>query len=207
MDIIVKSKNCDVSSKVKEEAREKVAHATRIYDRLLGVEMVFSEEHNPRIAAPAVVELTGRTKGHHIRAEGSAEDHRGATDIAMARFERQLRRYKTRLVDRKNGRTRSGPVPTGNGQLVPTWSAPPAAEEDTAPRIVRTKQFTMTPMLPEDAALQLEMLDHEFFVFANALTGECNVVYRRKDGELGLIEAMPEGAAEDDAARRPVAAV
>jgi putative sigma-54 modulation protein len=200
VDIIVKSKNCDVPAKVKEEALEKVAHATRIYDRLLGVELVFSEEHNPRIAAPAVVELTGRTKGHHIRAEGSAGDHRGATDIAMAKFERQLRRYKTRLVDRKNGRKRSTPAPVGDGQLTSTSSAtlrsaPAAPQDDDAPRIVRTKQFVLSPMLPEDAALQLEMLDHEFFVFANAATGDCNVIYRRKDGQLGLIEAVAEATA------------
>ncbi len=190
VDIIVKSKNCDVPAKVKEEALEKVNHATRIYDRLLGVEMVFSEEHNPRIAEPAVVELTGRTKGHHIRAEGSAEDHRGATDIAMAKFERQLRRYKTRLVDRKNGRLRSAPLPTGDGKLVPTASTAVVEEVDVAPIIVRTKQFFMSPMSPEDAALQLEMLGHEFFLFSNADTGNCNVVYRRRDGELGLIEAI-----------------
>lgn len=187
MDIIVKSKNCDVPAKVKDEAMERVARATRFYDRLLGVEMVFSEEQNPRIAEPAVVELTARTKGHHIRAEGAAGDHRGATDVAMARFERQLRRYKTRLVDRNRGRGRaSAPsVPVANGPL----PAPAEeAEDDAAPRIVRTKRFDLRPMLPEDAAFQLELLGHDFFVFTNAATGACNVLYRRKDGDLGLIE-------------------
>jgi putative sigma-54 modulation protein len=189
VDIIVKSKNCDVPSKLKDEAIDKVTHATRFYDRLLGVEMVFSAEPNPRIAQPAVVELTGRTKGHHIRAEGTAVDHRAAMDIAMGRFERQLRRYKQRLIDRKHGRGRGGPSSNGDGRLV-GGAAPADPEGDRAPVIVRTKRFTLSPMLPEDAALQLELLGHEFYVFSNAFTGNCNVVYRRRDGELGLIETL-----------------
>jgi putative sigma-54 modulation protein len=199
VDIIVKSKNCDVPSKVKEEAVERVEHATRIFDRLLGVEMVFSEEHNPRIAERAVLELTARTKGHHIRAEGAAADHRAATDVALARFERQLRRYKTRLEDRNRGRGRSA-APAGNGNgaaLQQPVGGAPAAEEDEAPRIVRTKRFRLSPMLPEDAALQLELLGHDFFVFSNAASGACSVVYRRRDGDLGLIEALDD---EDDSA-------
>jgi putative sigma-54 modulation protein len=191
VDIIVKSKNCDVPGRVKDEAVERIGHATRFFDRLLGVEMVFSEEHNPRISEPAVVELTARTKGHHIRAEGSGADHRGATDVAIARFERQLRRYKTRLEDRNRGRGRAAaPTPPANGQLTGLGAPPPESEEDAAPRIVRTKRFELSPMLPEDAALQLELLGHDFFVFSNAGTGACSVVYRRRDGELGLIEAV-----------------
>jgi putative sigma-54 modulation protein len=61
-------------------------------------------------------------------------------------------------------------------------------EEAIGPRIVRTKQFQMKPMSPEEAALQMDLLDHAFFVFTNAVTGEINVVYRRRDGNYGLIE-------------------
>lgn len=188
MDIIVKSKNCDVPARVKDEAVDRVTHATRIFDRLLGVEVVFSEEQNPRIADRAVLELTARTKGHHIRAEGAAGDHREATDIAIARFERQLRRYKTRLEDRNRGRGRAVPA-AGNGAAAALVTSP-TEDEDAAPRIVRTKRFELSPMLPEDAALQLELLGHDFYVFSNAGTGACSVVYRRRDGELGLIEAV-----------------
>ncbi|MDP9405410.1 MAG: ribosome-associated translation inhibitor RaiA, partial [Actinomycetota bacterium] len=94
MDIIVKAKNCEVASRLKDDVVTKVTHATRFFDRLVAVEVVFSEEHNPRIAEPAVVEVTARTKGHHIRAEGCAADHRGAVDVAVTRFQRQLARYK-----------------------------------------------------------------------------------------------------------------
>ncbi|MGH8934570.1 MAG: ribosome hibernation-promoting factor, HPF/YfiA family [Egibacteraceae bacterium] len=188
MDIIVKAKNCEVPVRLKEDAVSKVAHATRFYDRVQDIEMVFSEDHNPRIAEPAHVELTARTKRHLIRALGSAGDHRGAVDVAVERFERQLARYKARLIDRSRKRKRQKPVvgyvDNGVGELavVPQDSWP-------SPKIVRTKQFQLAPMLPEDAAVQLELLNHDFFLFTHSETGRCNVVYRRRDGDLGLIEA------------------
>ena len=188
MDIIVKAKNCDVPARLKEDVVAKVEHATRFFDKLTGVEVVFSEEHNPRIAESAVVEVTARTKGHHIRAEGAAADHRGAVDAAVTRFERQLARYKARQVDRTRGRDRSAvaEVAAGNG----TPLAPEADEHGPAPRVVRTKRFELRPMHPEEAALQLELLGHEFFLFTNAGTGACSVVYRRRDGQMGMIEGV-----------------
>ena len=186
MDIIVKAKNCDVPARLKEDVVTKLEHATRFFDKLTGVEVVFSEEHNPRIAESAVVEVTARTKGHHIRAEGAATDHRGAVDAAVNRFERQLARYKARQVSKVRGRDRS---PAAGAAAAPL--APSPSEDDSAqPQIVRTKRFALRPMHPEEAALQLELLGHEFFLFSNAGTGACSVVYRRRDGEMGLIEGV-----------------
>lgn len=129
MDIIVKSKNCEISSRLKDEALQKVTHATRFYDRLLGVEMVFAEDQNPRIAQPAHVEVTARTKGHHIRAEGVGEDLRQAVDDAVAKFERQLARYKARLVDRRRGRAAVAAA-AGNGNGVIATAPATAVEWD-----------------------------------------------------------------------------
>lgn len=202
MDIIVKSKNCEVTNRLKEEAIEKIEHASRFFDRLSSVEVVLREESNPRIAESAVVEVTARARGgparsHHIRAEGCAEDHREAIDIAVARFGRQLSRYKARMVDR---RRKGGPglaQPASNNLLTQGEGSLLTADEDTPDgegwsqsSIVRTKRFELQPMLPDDAALQLEMLGHDFYLFTNVATGACNVVYRRKDGDLGLIEAV-----------------
>ncbi len=190
VDIIVKAKNCDVPARIKEDVVAKVEHATRFFDKLSGVEVVFSEEHNPRIADSAIVEVTARTKGHHIRAEGAATDHRGAVDAAVTRFELQLARYKARQVARARGRDRSAlpDVPASNGSPL----APEADAEVNAPapRIVRTKRFELRPMHAEEAALQLELLGHEFFLFTNAGTGACAVVYRRRDGHMGMIEGV-----------------
>ncbi len=191
VDIIVTAKNCDVPARLKTDALAKVERALRLYDRVVGVEMVFGEEVNPRIAEPASVEVTARTKGHHIRAVGHGADFRGAVDVAIERFETQLRRYKTRLVDRgRRGRTpaaaHAASATNGHG---PT-AAPATAADDLEARIVRRKEFTLHPMLPEDAALQLELLGHDFYLFTHESTGRCAVVYRRRDGDLGLIEAV-----------------
>jgi len=176
MDIVVKA-TCEVPAKVRQDVLDRVTHATRFFDRLHGVEVVLRAESNPRISQPAGVEVTARTKGARIRAEGWAADHSGAADVAVNHFERQLARYKARMVDRAQGR---------DGRAAP----PPAvvAPAPAGPRIVRTKTFALAPMHADEAAVQLELLGHEFFVFTDASTGSCAVVYRRRDGDLGLIQ-------------------
>jgi putative sigma-54 modulation protein len=102
-----------------------------------------------------------------------------AIDRAIDRLEYQLKRYKERHFQR--ARMVSEPVMVGAGQ-------PELEEEEAAPRIVRTKRFPMKPMTPEDAAFEMEALGHDFFVFRNAETEQINVIYRRRDGNYGLIE-------------------
>jgi putative sigma-54 modulation protein len=179
LDVIVKAK-CDVPARVRQDARRRVEHAARFLPRLGTVEVVFGQESNPRIAEPACVEL--RAAG--IRAQGWAADHRGALDVAMTRFERQLTRHKARAVDREHRtHTRtvaaSVPVPVGNG------SRPDARP---GPHIVRRSRFVPAAMLPEEAAAQLELLGQDVVVFTNRTTGGYNVVYRRREGGLGLLE-------------------
>ncbi len=192
MDIILRARNCEVPTKMKEETRRKVEHATRIFDRIMDVEICFSEEHNPRIPNPSSVEITARSKGHTVRAVGAGVDHHEATDEAVARLERQLRRYKTRLVD-KGRRSRTDESRT-TGEM-PVMRSPRSAaaaagadDDDPMPHIVRRKQFELTAMFPEDAVLQLELLGHDFYLFINAGTGQPNVIYRREGGDVGLIE-------------------
>ncbi len=193
MDIILRARNCEVAPKVKDETRRKVEHATRIFDRIIDLEVSFSEEHNPRIPNPASVEITARSKGHTVRAVGAGVDHHEATDEAVARLERQLRRYKTRLVD-KGRRTKAAEEARTTGELAVGRSPRSAAaaagadEEDPMPQIVRRKQHELTAMYPDDAVLQLELLGHDFYLFTNAATGEPNVIYRREGGDVGLIE-------------------
>ncbi|WP_341250393.1 ribosome hibernation-promoting factor, HPF/YfiA family [Euzebya pacifica] len=189
MDITLRARNCEISERVKEEARRKVEHATRFFDRIVDLEVSFAEEHNPRIPNPASVEITARSKKHTVRALGEGQDHHEAIDQAIARFERQLRRYKTRLIDRgRRGRDdarTTGELPkvhrrSSNGQV---------EQDDPSPNIVKRKEFELTAMFPDDAVLQLELLGHDFYLFTNAGTGAPNVVYRRGDGDIGLIEA------------------
>jgi putative sigma-54 modulation protein len=105
-------------------------------------------------------------------------------DRMSDKLERQVKRYRGRQIDRWQGQLKNAPeVPDGSVQPFVVEE-----EEEIETRIVRTKQFQMKPMSEEEAVLQLELLDHDFYVFTSADTGDINVVYRRRDGNYGLIE-------------------
>jgi putative sigma-54 modulation protein len=182
LDVIVKAK-CDVPARVRQEARRRVEHAARFLPRLGTVEVMFGQEANPRIAEPACVEI--RAAG--LRAEGRAGDHREALDVAMTRFERQLTRHKTRTVGRGR-RVRARVTPTPIPALGGNGSRPDAAGAERPPPIVRRDRFVPAAMLPEEAAAQLQLLGQDVVVFTNRATGGYNVVYRRSEGGLGLLE-------------------
>ena len=107
-------------------------------------------------------------------------------DLVEEIIERQLRKYKNKLVAKNQGHPTSA-ASTGSIRKEFIDSEEESPEDDEI-RIVRTKKFGIKPMYPEDACIQMELLGHSFFVFSNAETEEVNVVYKRKDGSFGLIE-------------------
>ena len=180
MIVRVHAKNTSVAGELTELAEEKVAHAGRIFDAGGSVDVAFSTRPNPQKAEDRYkVEITTRTAGHTVRVESSAFDARAALDNAADKFERQLRRLKERLMQRSRKALDKG-----------LNQEPQASEEeiDQAFGIVRTKRFAMRTMTPEEAALQMEMLGHDFFFFLDANSGQHCVLYHRRDGQLGLIE-------------------
>jgi putative sigma-54 modulation protein len=104
---------------------------------------------------------------------------RASIDQLVEKLERQVTRY------RHQGKTRRRKAARANG---PAEEATPVVLDEAEPLIVKIKQFTVNPMTPEDAVLQLELIGHDFFVFRSADSGDINVVYRRRDGNYGLIE-------------------
>ena len=122
--------------------------------------------------------MTIPIKGNTIRAEESSTDMYVSIDLVEEVIERQIRRYRKKLIDKK--------------QSALSFSQAFIEEEDERPeediRIVKTKKFAIKPIDPEEACLQMEMLGHNFYVFLNADTDQVNVVYRRKNGTYGLIE-------------------
>ena len=118
------------------------------------------------------IEVTIPVKGNTIRAEESSTDMYVSIDLVEEIIERQIRRYKKKLIDKK--------------QAAIAFSQDTAYEDDI--QIVKTKKFAMKPVNPEEACLQMEMLGHNFFVFLNSETEQVNVVYKRKNGTYGLIE-------------------
>ena len=125
------------------------------------------------------IEVTIPVKGNTIRAEESSTDMYVSIDLVEEIIERQIRRYKKKLIDKKQA-------------AIAFSQAFIEDEEDTAYeddiQIVKTTKFAMKPVNPEEACLQMEMLGHNFFVFLNSETEQVNVVYKRKNGTYGLIE-------------------
>lgn len=178
MDVRVHGKNMQVSDSTRRLADEKVRHASRILDGG-SADVEFAERTNPRRSDGRFrVEITSRTKGQTVRVEASAGDDRAALDMAVDKFERQLRRLKERLVQRSR--------PQGN--RIDNGDAVHDADSEPVKDVVRTKRFEMRPMPVDEAILQMEMLGHAFFFFLDADSGKYCVLYHRDDGALGLIE-------------------
>jgi putative sigma-54 modulation protein len=176
MRLQVKGKNLDVSDSIRSYAEEKLKKLERQLADPTQIELELSVEKNPSISANNVAEATIWTKGPTLRAREASADMRASIDQLVDKLERQVTRY------REKRRRRTG---RDNGS---TLQATPSRAEQREPVIVKTKQFAVKPMSPEEAVLQLELVGHDFFVFQDAESGEVNVVYRRRDGRYGLIE-------------------
>ncbi|MEE8456639.1 MAG: ribosome-associated translation inhibitor RaiA [Acidimicrobiia bacterium] len=179
MTVRVHGKNMKVPSDMREFAAERVGHAGRILDDGGDVDVEFTVSHNPRRADGKFrVEITTNTAGHIVRVEAEAAEERTAVDLASDRYERQLRKLKTKLIQRNR---------VSNKDLNHV-SSQSDEDDDRGVEIVRTKRFLMKPMSAEEAALQMDLLGHEFFFFLDADADRHCVVYRRRDGNVGLIE-------------------
>ncbi len=180
MDIRVHGSNMNLTNKIKAITERKVEHASRIFGESSAADVEYTEATNPRIADDRIrVEITSTVHGHVVRAEASGPDDRSALDRAIDKFERQLRRLKERLVQRSR-------VPKTKELNDQAFAPDDASGMDRT--IVRTKRHAMRPMTAEEAALEMEMIGHDFFFFLDAETGKHAVLYHRNDGSLGLIE-------------------
>jgi putative sigma-54 modulation protein len=176
MRLQVKGKNLEVPPAIKEYAESKLAKLDRHLHENAQVEVELSMERNPSIAEAHVAEATVWTKGPVVRARESSSDMKASIDLLVGKLERQVKRAREKRRRNPIRLRRSAP------------SEVQLTEPSEEPRIVRVKQFALKPMPPEEALLQLELLGHDFFVFQNADSGEVNVLYRRRDGNYGLIE-------------------
>jgi len=167
MEINVRGKNIDVNPSLKQYAEKRLSKIDRyIKQTPLAVQVTFSTERDNY-----VVEVTIPLNGYLLRAEESARDAFSSVDNVMEKLEKQIEKYRTKLFKRDRVEVASAP-----------------REDLENARIVKVKRFPMKPMTPEEAAMQMELLGHDFFVFHNAENDAVNVVYRRKDGNYGLIE-------------------
>lgn len=180
MNVRIHARNTEITDEIRELAHGKVEHAGRIFDDVTNVDVEFSESGNPRQTdARHRVEITSNAAGQVVRVTAEAFDARSALDTASDKYERRLRRLKERLIQRSRK--------VGHKDLDPI-AAPVDEQQSRGVSIVRRKKFAMRPMSAEEAALQMEMLGHDFYVFLDGDTGKQSVLYHRRDGDLGMIE-------------------
>lgn len=171
MKVTITGKNIEVSEYLRDLALKKIAKLERYFPEDTEVLITMAVEKNRHI-----VEVTIPYQGGIIRGEESTGDMYASIDNVIAKLEKQIIRHKSKLE--KTLRYEGEPSEYDYDE-----------DEDDSPRIVRVKRFSMKPMSVEEAALQMELLGHSFFVFTNDETEEMNVIYKRKDGNYGLIEA------------------
>lgn len=171
MNVNVKGRNIDVTPALKDYVEKKITKVTRQFKTVGDISAVLKVEKGNHI-----VEITVPASGILLRAQETTKDMYSSIDLVVEKIERQVHKYKTRLMKRKYGNFVDAAPP-----------APAAAEDDGEFEIIKNKKFTLHPMTVEEAILQMNLLNHDFFVFYDPDLGNTNVVYRRKDGKYGLL--------------------
>ena len=173
MRFIITGRNMVVTEGLREAVEEKLGKLDKFFASETEVHVTLSVQKEQQ-----KIEVTIPVKGNIIRSEQESDDMYVSIDLVEEVIERQLRKYKNKLVAKNQ---------EGNNFSKTLFETEESIEDDEV-KIVRTKRFGIKPMYPEDACVQMELLGHNFFVFFNAENEEVNVVYKRKDGSFGLIE-------------------
>lgn len=176
MRITIYGKNLEVSDYLKDLVEKKVAKLERYFPQDTEVQVTLTVEKNRHI-----VEVTILYEGVIIRGEEVTGDMYASIDNVLDKLEKQIIRQRTRLEKRLRSGAFKYDQPVFGGSYE-------ELEEEEGPRIVRVKRFNIKPMSEEEAMMQLELLGHAFYVFISSETGAMNVLYKRKDGNYGLIE-------------------
>ena len=172
MNITISGKNIEITDGLRAAVTEKLSKLERYFTPDTNVIVTLSVEKERQ-----KIEVTIPVKGKIIRSEQVSNDMYVSIDLVEEVIERQLRKYKTKIIDKKQAASNFQKTYIDNDYM-----------ENEEIRIVRTKKFDIKPMYPEDACVQMELLGHSFFVFMNADTDQVNVVYKRKGNTYGLIE-------------------
>jgi putative sigma-54 modulation protein len=176
MKIIFKGKHIEVTDAMRNYIEKKLNKIERYFDHILEVIVTLSVEKSRQI-----IEVTLQTNRALIRAEEETDDMYTSIDKVADKLERQIKKYKEKYFQKPHPSTEKTGL--ANKEIDAEDS-----EQDKIAKIVKTKRFAIKPMSVEEAAMQMDLLGHNFFVFANDNTNKVNVLYKRKDGNFGLIE-------------------
>lgn len=174
MRITISGKNLDITEGLRSAVEDKLSRLEKYFtpDTIVNVTLSVTKKRYQKM------EVTIPVKGNIIRAEQESNDMYVTIDLVEEVIEAQLKKYRQKLISQQQN----------VGSFKQEFIEAESAEEEEV-QIIRSKKFGMKPMFPEDACVQMELLGHAFYVFRNAETDEVNVVYKRKDGNYGLIEA------------------
>ncbi|WP_310487987.1 ribosome hibernation-promoting factor, HPF/YfiA family [Chamaesiphon sp. VAR_69_metabat_338] len=194
MKLVLQSKNIEITDAIRDYVNQKIEKAVSHFENITtGIDINLSVAKNPRIAAAQVAEVTIYANGAVIRAEEASEHLYASIDLVADKISRKLRKYKERNFTKKE-RTDAGKdlsedldLALLDYNLTDNRSATLPAE------VVRTKYFAMAALTIEEAVAQLQLVDHDFYMYRSAETGEVNVVYRRNHGGFGVIQPRPGG--------------
>jgi putative sigma-54 modulation protein len=174
MTISVRGKNIEVTPALKDYVTKRVGKVTKYFDTLGDITAILTVEKGRHI-----VELTVPINGIILRGEEATADMYASVDLVIEKIEKQIEKYKTRIARKLKAGVFKGELVAAGGATV----------EPDELKVVKTKRFAVKPMDVEEAILQMNLINHDFYVFTNSETEEVNVVYRRKDGRYGLIES------------------
>ena len=190
MKIYIKGRNLKVTSALRLYAEEKIGHLAHYLDPIESAHITLRTERTVQI-----VDVVLTLKHFLIKAEERSPDMYASIDLVRDRLEQQIRKYKTKHWGhhaRFNGKAEGAPSRARSRKqpAARTESEEEFDETDKSLQIVRYKKIDVRKMTAQDAAHQMELLGHDFFLFVNDQTGAVNVLYKRRGGQLGLIETV-----------------
>lgn len=175
MQITVTGRHLETTEALKQYATERFQKLDKYLPKNSATTITLSVVKKVHHIAEAMIKADGIL----IQASEETEEMYSSIDLLLEKIERRVRKYKEKITNHKHQTAEAGMVNAASAASHP---------EDRIPLIIKTKRFDLKPMTSEEAVMQMELLDKPFFVFANAGSGQVNVIYRRKDGNVGLIE-------------------
>jgi putative sigma-54 modulation protein len=192
MKLVLQSKNIEITDAIRDYVNQKIEKAVSHFENITtGVDVNLSVAKNPRIASAQVAEVTIYANGATIRAEEASEHLYASIDLVADKISRQLRKYKERNFTKKD---RTDPAENLGEELdldLLDYNLTDNRSATLPAEVVRTKYFAMSALTIEEAVAQLQLVDHDFYMYRSAETGEVNVVYRRNHGGFGVIQPRP----------------
>lgn len=186
MKLVIQGKNIEITDAIREYVNQKIEKSVSHFQNLINeIDVHLSVARNPRINSKQTAEVTIYVNGAVVRAEEGSENLYASIDLVADKISRQLRKYKEKRSDKTHTSVKTVEVPLDDQPSVTELLQ--EREPELPDRVIRTKYFAMPPMTVQEALEQLELIDHDFYVFRNAESGEINVVYERNHGGYGVI--------------------